>query len=114
MPPEKVGGTTGNPLTYTTVEQNSIDLLTWTLRPWLARLEEALSLLRPPAEDVRFNADAMLRTDTLTRYRTHRIARTIGLNSIDELRRTEDLEPLPGGTGADYTPLVNVAPDESE
>ncbi|GGZ28477.1 portal protein [Streptomyces inusitatus] len=114
VPPEKVGGTTGNNLTYTTVEQNSIDLLTWTLRPWLARLEEAFSLLRPPSEEARFNADAMLRTDTLTRYQTHRIARQIGLNNVDELRQVEELEPLPGGLGQDYTPLVKVAADETE
>ncbi|MGW9022588.1 phage portal protein, partial [Leucobacter chromiiresistens] len=31
VPPEKVGGETGGSLTYATVEQNSIDLLTWTL-----------------------------------------------------------------------------------
>lgn len=114
VPAEKVGGTTGNPLTYTTVEQNSIDLLTWTLRPWLARLEEAFSLLRPPTEECAFNADAMLRTDTLTRYQTHRIARAIGLNNIDELRRTENQPPLPTGQGQDYTPLGTVARDESE
>ncbi|AKN71233.1 hypothetical protein QR97_16745 [Streptomyces sp. PBH53] len=114
VPPEKVGGETGGSLTYATVEQNSIDLLTWTLRPWLARLEEAFSQLRPPTEEARFNADAMLRTDTLTRYQAHRIARAIGLNSIDELRRQEDEPPLPNGLGQDYTPLLKVARDESE
>ncbi|MEU0831291.1 phage portal protein [Streptomyces sp. NPDC005969] len=114
VPPEKIGGETGGSLTYATVEQNSIDLLTWTLRPWLARLEEALSLLRPPAEDVRFNADAMLRTDTLTRYQTHRIARVIGLSNIDELRLLEDQEPLPNGQGQDYAPLLKAAADGSE
>lgn len=114
VPPEKIGGTTGNNLTYATVEQNSIDLLTWTLRPWLARLEEALSLLRPPQEEVRFNADAMLRTDTLTRFQTHRIARVIGLNNVDELRLIEDLPPLPNGEGASYAPLLKAASDETE
>lgn len=114
VPPEKVGGTTGNPLTYTTVEQNSIDLLTWALRPWLARLEEAFSLLRPPSEEAVFDADAMLRTDTLTRYQTYRIARSIGLKSIDELRGLEDMDPLPNGLGQDWTPLQVAAPGESE
>lgn len=114
VPPEKIGGTTGNSLTYSTVEQNSLDLLTWTLRPWLARLEEALSTLRPPDESVKFNADAMLRTDTLTRYRAHSIARRIGLNSIDELRALEDEQPLPNGQGQDYTPLGGLPPDGSE
>ncbi|MFD5572261.1 phage portal protein [Streptomyces cadmiisoli] len=111
VPPEKVGGETGGSLTYATVEQNSIDLLTWTLRPWLTRLEEAFSLLRPPTEECAFNADAMLRTDTLTRYRAHRIARSIGLNNIDELRRVEDEPPLPDGAGKDYTPLALSAED---
>jgi HK97 family phage portal protein len=114
VPPEKVGGETGGSLTYATVEQNSIDLLTWTLRPWLARLEDAFSQLRPPTEEARFNVDAMLRTDTLTRYQAHRIARAIGLRNIDELRRLEDEPPLPNGLGQDYAPLVKVAPDESE
>lgn len=114
VPPEKVGGETGGSLTYATVEQNSIDLLTWTLRPWLARLEDAFSCLRPPTEEARFDVDAMLRTDTLTRYQSHRIARAIGLKNIDELRRVEDEPPLPDGQGKDYAPLVKVAPDESE
>lgn len=114
VPPEKVGGETGGSLTYATVEQNSIDLLTWTLRPWLARLEDAFSLLRPPTEEARFNVDAMLRTDTLTRYQAYRISRAIGLHNIDELRRTEDEPPLPDGLGKDYAPLVTVARDESE
>ena len=114
VPPEKVGGETGGSLTYATVEQNSIDLLTWTLRPWLARLEEAFSMLRPPTEEAAFNVDAMLRTDTLTRYRTYRIARAIGLHNVDELRRLEDEPPLPAGQGTDYTPLGSLPADESE
>jgi hypothetical protein len=63
---------------------------------------------------VRFNADAMLRTDTLTRYQTHRIARVIGLNNIDELRLLEDQEPLPNGQGQDYAPLVKAPSDVTE
>lgn len=114
VPPEKIGGTTGNSLTYATVEQNSIDMLTWTLRPWLARLEEALSLLRPVSEECAFDADAMLRTDMLTRYQTMRIARAIGLKNIDELRADEDLVPLPNGLGQDWTPLNTAVPDGSE
>ncbi|WP_098010483.1 phage portal protein [Streptomyces sp. sk226] len=114
VPPEKVGGETGGSLTYATVEQNSLDLLTWTLRPWLTRLEEALSTLRPPSEEVKFNADAMLRTDTLTRYRTYRIARAIGLRNIDELRALEDLTPLPNGQGQIWAPLEGLASEDTE
>ena len=108
VPPEKVGGTTGNNLTYATVEQNSIDLLTWTLRPWLTRLEEALSQLRPPTEEVKFNADAMLRTDMLSRVQAHGMALDQGWRNRDEVRAIEDEAPLPNGLGQTYLPLSSA------
>lgn len=108
VPPEKVGGTTGNPLTYTTVEQNSIDLLTWTLRPWLARLEEAFSLLRPELEEVTFDADSMLRTDTLSRFQAHGLALDQGWRNRDEVRAIENQSPLPNGLGQTYLPLSSA------
>ncbi|ARF75688.1 phage portal protein [Kitasatospora albolonga] len=108
VPPEKIGGTTGNSLTYTTVEQNSIDLLTWTLRPWLTRLEEALSTLRPAAEEAKFNADAMLRTDLLSRVKAHGMALDQGWRNRDEVRAIEDEAPLPNGLGQTYLPLSSA------
>ena len=54
--------------------------------------------------------DAPVRADLLTRHRVYEINRKIGLRSIDEIRILEDLEPLPNGEGADYTPLSKPAP----
>ncbi len=108
VPPEKVGGETGGSLTYATVEQNSIDFLTWTLRPWLARLEMAFSMLRPPVEEVRFNADAMIRTDLRTRYEAHGMALDQGWRNRDEVRAIENEAPLPNGLGQTYLPLSSA------
>jgi HK97 family phage portal protein len=108
VPPEKVGGETGGSLTYATVEQNSIDLLTWTLRPWLARLEAAFSLLLPPDHEVKFNPDAMLRTDLLSRVQAHGLALDQGWRNRDEVRAIEDEPPLPNGLGQTYLPLSNA------
>lgn len=108
IPPEMIGGETGSSLTYSTVELNTINFATFTLRPWLAKLEQEFSgwLLRP--RFVRFNVDAMIRVDTKTRYEVHKIAREIGLENIDEQRALEDRAPLPDGQGQDYTPLARI------
>jgi HK97 family phage portal protein len=114
VPPELVGGETGTSLTYSTTEQQQIQFVTHTLRPWLVRLEAAFSALLPKSDYVKFNVDALIRVDTKTRYQVHQIARTIGLNNLDELRALEDMDALPNGQGQDYTPLQAAAPTASE
>ncbi|MGH8430474.1 MAG: phage portal protein [Solimonas sp.] len=110
IPPEMIGGETGSSLTYSTVELNTINFATFTLRPWLAKLEQEFSSWIHQPRFVKFNVDAMIRVDTKTRYEVHQIARTIGLNNIDELRAIEDKPSLPDGKGQDYTPLAKSTP----
>ncbi len=110
VPAEMIGGEAAGSLTYSTVELNQIQFLTNTLRPWLVRLEAAFSSLLPRPQYVRFNADAMIRSDTKTRWEVHQIARNIGAENIDEIRALEDMEPLPDGQGEDYTPLAGHTP----
>jgi HK97 family phage portal protein len=61
VPPEAMGGETAGHEAYTSPEQRSTDLLTWTLRPWLYRVERAVSGLLPRTQRARFNAGAMIR-----------------------------------------------------
>lgn len=111
IPPEMIGGESGGSLTYNTVEQQAIQFLTYTVRPWLVRFEEALSAqLMPRPQYVQFSVDGLIRVDTEARYRIHRIAREIGLRNIDELREIEDLTPLPDGQGQSYAPLATTPP----
>jgi HK97 family phage portal protein len=109
VPPERVGGEPGGSLTYATQEQDQIRLALTTGR-WCTRLEHAFFGLLPERQYVRFNVDAMIRTDTKTRHEVFKLDRDMGLKSIDELREIDDLEPLPNGEGTDYSPLaVTVA-----
>jgi HK97 family phage portal protein len=116
VPPERVAGEPGGSLTYATQEQDQIRLAL-TVQKWCTRLENAFFGLLPERQYVRFNVDAMIRTDIKTRHDVYKIDREIGLKSIDELRMLDDLEPLPNGAGADYTPLVaqvNIATAEAQ
>ena len=56
VPPEMVGGTTAGPLAYTSPEMRSLDLLVYTVRGWLVRLENAITTLPPSTQVARFNA----------------------------------------------------------
>lgn len=94
IPPEKIGGETGSSMTYATTEQQSIDFLTHSLTPWLVRIETALSAVMPRPVFAKFNADAMIRTDTLTRMQVHEIALRTGVETLDEARALEDRPPL--------------------
>lgn len=109
IPPERIGGSRGDSMTYTTQEQDEIHFVSSSLRPWLIRLEQALSALLPDGVYVRFNVDAMLRTDALTRRQIYKIDREIGLRPVNELRALEELAPLEGGD--DARPLAEQVKD---
>lgn len=106
IPAEMIGGETGQNLTYNTVEQQQIQFFMYALRPYLVKIECALSRLLPGNMCVKFNADAVLRADTKTRYDAHHLALTDGWMSRDEVRAIEDLPPIPDGSGADYAPIA--------
>jgi HK97 family phage portal protein len=103
--PEMIGGTSGESMTYANVEGRQLDFAMLCLRPWLVKLEHALSPLLPGLQYVRFQIDAMIRADLRSRHEVYAIDRKIGLRSIDEMRALEDLPPLPDGKGSDPSPL---------
>ena len=105
--PEEVGGEAANSLTYSNEEHRETRRVA-DARPWLVRLEAAFSALLPDRQYVKFAADAVVRADTKTRYEVFKIAREIGLDSINELRALDDKPPVPGGN--DHTPLSKPAP----
>ena len=80
--------------TYSNVEQEQLQLLRFTLLPWMIRFEQAFSDLLPRGQVAKFNVDAFLRADTLTRYQAHAIALQSGFLTVDEVRQLEDMNPL--------------------
>lgn len=112
VPPEMIGGEAGGSLTYSTLEQNQINFVTYSLQPWLVRLETAFSALLPRPQYVKFNIDALIRPDTKARHDVAQIARTIGLASVNELRAREDMAPVEGGDT--HTPLAQMGAARSK
>lgn len=94
--PERIGGETGNSLTYANVEQNSINDAA-ALRPWVARLESCFRGLTPGHQYQKFNIDAIIRADLKTRYEAHAMGLSNGFLTVNEVRILEDRPPLDGG-----------------
>ena len=95
LPPYMLGGSTGDSLTYATVEGEMIRLWTTALMPMTVRLERALSAWLPLGQTLRFNPDSLLRSQTLDRYQAHALALTNGFETLDEVRQLENRPPLP-------------------
>jgi hypothetical protein len=94
-----LGAPTGDSLTYSTVEQQSLEFVR-SLTPWLRRVELALSHDRDLTFDrqfVRFEIDALLRPDSAGRASFYTAARDPVTSWLDddEVRRLEDLPPRP-------------------
>lgn len=87
---------TGTSMTYTNVEQDWIGFIRFGC-PWIIEIEQAFSSLLPGRNEVEFNIDELLRTDTLTRYNAHKIAIEAGFLSVDEVRAIENLAPYSAG-----------------
>ncbi|MDP3550618.1 MAG: phage portal protein [Novosphingobium sp.] len=73
-------------------EQEALAFVKYTMRPWVRRIEQAISVrLLPPdmkAQGIRarFNLDSLLRGDSATQFRNAVLARTAGTHSIDDIR----------------------------
>jgi len=110
--PQVFGYATADSLTYANIEQRSLDLLTYSVDPWLVRLERALSELLPGPRVVRFNRKGLLRSDLLTRYKAHELALRNKMATINEARAEENLPPVPWGDepAADARPVSRPVP----
>jgi HK97 family phage portal protein len=97
--------------TFSNIEQQSINFVVYTLRPWLVRIEKALKAqLLTPAERgryfMRFNADALLRGDLQSRFQAFAVARQNGWMSANDIRDANDMNKIPAEKGGDEF-LVN-------
>jgi HK97 family phage portal protein len=95
----------------TGLEQKMISFLTFTLSPWLIRIEEALNnFLIPPADQNRyyfeFNIEGLLRADSTSRANFYQIMVNHGIMTRDQVRVKENW-PQMGGNADKLT--VNSA-----
>lgn len=101
----------GSAMTYSNVEQDWIAFTRFTLMGYLRKIEDALTELTPRGQDVKFNVDSLLRSDTKTRYEAHQIGITAGFLDEDEVRALENMPPL---TPAQRAAKAAAAPAPAE
>lgn len=104
---------------YNSNEQQALEYLSSCLDPYLVQAEEvdAQGLLTEQEQEtayVKFNRDALLRTDLKTRAEAHQIRIQAGLETPNEGRTIEDLSSFEGGDGH-YFPsnMATIARDGS-
>lgn len=108
VPPEMIAASSGSSLTYANVEQRALDYLTYSVAPWLTRIETALSALLPGKQHLRFDTSVLVRTDLETTMK----ATAIGIASKqmlpDEARALRNEPPLTDSqkTQLDLIPLT--------
>lgn len=107
VPPWMVGHTEKSTSWGTGIEQQMIGFLTFTLAPWLRRVEQAISKdLLLPSERLRyypkFNVEGLLRADSAGRSAFYGVMVDKGILTRDEVRELEDRAPM-GGNAAVLT-----------
>jgi len=106
VPTDMIGLNNGGQ-SYNSIEQKQIAFVTHTLRPWLAKLEDAFSQLLPDNAYLAFSTDDLLRGDYATRIEGYSKLLQNGVLSTNEVRRKENMRPIDGGDVV-RVPLTNV------
>ena len=106
VPTDMIGLNNGGQ-SYNSVEMKMISFVTHTLRPCLAKLEDAFSALLPDTAYLAFSTDDLLRGDYATRIEGYAKMLQNGVLSTNEVRRKENMRPIDGGDVV-RVPLANV------
>ncbi len=110
VPPHKVGIL--DRATFSNIEQQSIEFVVDTLRPWLVRWEQAIArdlVLNNRRFFAEHNVAGLLRGDMQARFQAYAIARNWGWLSANDIRRLENQNTI-GPDGDIYLQPTNMAP----
>jgi HK97 family phage portal protein len=94
---------------FANVEQQAIDYVTRTLRPWLVRDEQSINMALLTKEEkreyfVEHLIDGLLRGDSAARADYYSKAKAARWMTTNEIRAKENLNPIEGGNVMDVTP----------
>lgn len=101
--------------TFSNIEHQGIEFVTHSLRPWLVRWEQELTLRLVADSDrdtyfYEFLVDALLRGDTLTRSQAQRAWIEMGVYTPNEILEMENRNPYEGGD-THYVPMNWIPTD---
>lgn len=93
--------------TYANAETRRLDLVDFTLMPFIAALEGRLSMndVLPRGSQVKVQLSGFLRSDSLTRMQTYQIGREVGVYNDERIAELEDIP-----SAKPQTPPAPVAP----
>lgn len=112
IPPHMLGDL--DRATFSNIEQQAIEFVVHTLRPWLVRWEQrlALALLTPKERAsglfIEFNVDGLLRGDIQSRYAAYAVGRQWGWLSPNDVRALENMNPRDDKGGDAYHEPLNM------
>lgn len=109
VPLHMIGDLSG--ATYSNIEQQSLEFVTYTLDPWVIRWEQTIfrRLLSDSEKNTyfaKFNVDGLLRGDYQSRMNGYATARQNGWMSANDIRELENLDKIPAEQGGDLY-LIN-------
>ncbi len=115
VPPHMIGDL--DRATFSNIEQQAIDFVVNTLRPWLVRWEQELLVQIVPADQRRdyfyeFVVDALLRGDFQTRMAGYRTAIEMGVMSPNDVLSLENRNTYEGGD-QHFVPLNWIPVDKA-
>jgi len=112
VPPHMIGDL--DRATFSNIEEQALEFVVYTMRPWLVRWEQSikLKLLNEKEQDhfAEFLVDGLLRGNIEARYRAYATGRQWGWLSANDVRETENQNPLPGKEGDIYLNPLNMVP----
>lgn len=98
---------------YANIEQENMAYITDCILTWAVEWEQSLNmkLLKPEEKGLyffKFNLAGLMRGDLLSRYQAYAIGRNWGWLCVDEIRASEEMNPLPNGEGQIYLQPLNM------
>jgi HK97 family phage portal protein len=115
VPPELVGGVTGDSMTYANIEARMIDLLVFGVDYWLMKLEKKLTReCGGPNRFVKFNRAAVLRADQKAVAETLGLLVRSGLMTQNEARDKLDRPRIDGADVLLWPPMTTSQPPTAE
>ena len=113
VPPHLIGDVDRTTSWGSGIQDQKIDFITFTIQQYTSRFEAAWNAMTPGGIFHKFNYDSLLRTNTLTRYQSYMVARTMGLLSTNEIRALEDLPAILDPSADSYSQPLNSAQNGS-
>jgi len=107
IPPHLLQSTKPGSMSYASVEENSKQFVTYTLLPYISKIEQAYSPMLSGGAFMRFNVDGLLRANLTERFAAYSSATQAGFLSINDIHALEDMTPVEGGD-VYRVPLANV------